>query len=125
MKRLSKLTALLMALILLMSVFSGCKLPDSVTHPITIESSETGAPDSAEETPVPEPTFTFSEEAERAYRALDLDVFRWYITSDGYSFHMFVDDPANFDIDRANVTMTLGDDFTQEYSARMTSEASV
>ena len=124
MKRLSKLTALLMALILLMSVFSGCKLPDSVTHPITIESSETGAPDSAEETPVPEPTFTFSEEAERAYRALDLDVFRWYITSDGYSFHMFVDDPANFDIDRANVTMTLGE-FTEEDTARMTSEAVV
>ena len=54
--RLSKLTALALALILLMSVFSGCKLPDNtVTQPVTIESGATEAP-AAEATPSPEPT---------------------------------------------------------------------
>jgi uncharacterized protein (DUF885 family) len=124
MKRLLKLTALLMALILLMSVFSGCKLPEGITQLITIEASDTDTPVSTVDTPMPEPTFAFSEDAERAFHALDLDVFRWYITSDGYSFHMFVDDPANFAIDRTNVRMTLGE-FTEEDTARMTREAAV
>ena len=53
-KRLSKMIALMMALVLLMSAFSGCKLPDNtVNEPITIESSETDAPQDAEETPLP------------------------------------------------------------------------
>ena len=37
--RTSRLIALVMAMILLLSVFSGCKLPDNtVTQPVTIES---------------------------------------------------------------------------------------
>lgn len=123
-KRISKLTALVMAMILLMSVFSGCKLPDNtVTEPLTIESDATALP-AADATPTPEPTFTVSDAAEEAFHALDLDVFRWYATSDGYSFHMYIDDPANFGIDRANVKMTLGE-FTEEDTARMTKEAGV
>lgn len=123
-RRMSKLFALLMALVLLLSVFSGCKLPDNtVTEPITIESGETASP-SEDATPSPEPTFEVSEAAEEAYHALDLDVFRWYVTSDGYSFHMFVDDPASYNIDHASVPMTLGE-FTEEDSARLASEAAV
>ncbi len=123
-RRMSKLFALLMALVLLLSVFSGCKLPDNtVTQPITIESNETASP-SADAEPSPEPTFAVNEAAEEAYHALDLDVFRWYVTSDGYSLHMFVDDPANYNIDHASVSMTLGE-FTEEDSARMASEAAV
>ncbi len=124
-KRLSKLTALFLVLVLLMSVFSGCKLPDSfVTEPITIESSETDAPATAEETPIPEPTFTVSDAAEQAYHALDLQVFLWYATLDGYSFHMFIDDPASYNVNHASVTMTLGE-FTEEDSDRIAEEATV
>ena len=123
--RLSKLTALVMALVLLMSAFSGCKLPDNtVTEPITIESSETDAPEQAEETPLPEPTFQVSETTEAAFHALDLEVFRWYVTSDGYSFHMFVDNPENYQIDHANVTMTLGE-FTEEDTVRIEEDCKV
>lgn len=122
--RTSRLIALVMALILLLSVFSGCKLPDNtVTQPVTIESDSTEAP-AAEATPTPEPTFSVSDAVEADFHALDLDVFRWYATSDGYSYHMFIDDPKNFGIDRANVKMTLGE-FTEEDSARMTKEAGV
>ena len=122
--RTSRLIALVMAMILLMSVFSGCKLPDNtVTQPVTIESDSTEAP-AAEATPTPEPTFSVSDAAEADFHALDLDVFRWYATSDGYSYHMFIDDPKNFGIDRANVKMTLGE-FTEEDTARMTKEAGV
>ena len=122
--RTSRLIALVMAMILLMSVFSGCKLPDNtVTQPVTIESDSTEAP-AAEATPTPEPTFSVSDAVEADFHALDLDVFRWYATSDGYSYHMFIDDPKNFGIDRANVKMTLGE-FTEEDTARMTKEAGV
>ena len=41
-KRLSKVIALLMALVMMMSVFAGCKLPDNTTGPITIESQDNG-----------------------------------------------------------------------------------
>jgi len=122
--RISKLTALALALILLMSVFSGCKLPDNtVTQPVTIESGTTESP-VADATPSPEPTFAVSDAVDADFHALDLDVFRWYATSDGYSYHMFIDDPKNFGIDRANVKMTLGE-FTEEDTARMTKEAGV
>jgi len=124
-KRLSKLTALLMALILMVSVFAGCKLSDNTdTVPITIESEDASGQSQAVETPLPEPSFTINDATETAFHALDLEVFRWYVTQDGYSFHMFVDDPSVFQIDRANVKMTLGE-FTEEDSARMTAEATV
>ena len=122
-KRLSKMIALMMALVLLMSAFSGCKLPDNtVNEPITIESSETDAPQDAEETPLPEPTFQVSDAAESAFHALDLEVFRWFVTSDGYSLHMFVDNPANYQIDHASVKMTLGE-FTEEDNVRIQNDS--
>lgn len=122
--RLSKLIALLLALILATGTFAGCKLPDNTVEPITIESLETGDPSQVAETPLPEPTFSVNDATEAAYHALDLEVFRWYVTQDGYSFHMFVDDPAVYQIDPASVKMTLGE-FTEEDSARMTAEAAV
>jgi uncharacterized protein (DUF885 family) len=123
-KRLSKLTALLMALILMVSVFAGCKLPDNTTGPITIESQDNGTAPQSIETPLPEPTFTVSDATEAAFHALDLEVFRWYVTQDGYSYHMFVDDPTVFQIDPASVKMTLGE-FTEEDSVRVTQESAV
>ena len=124
-KRMSKLIALVMALVLLMSVFSGCKLPDNTitNDPVTIESESTDAA-AAEATPAPEPTFTVDQATDDAYHALDLEVFRWYATADGYTFHMFIDNPADYGIDHASVPMTLGE-FTEEDSARLTSEAGV
>ena len=106
-KRYGRLAALLMAFVLILSMFAGCKLPDNfVTEPITIESDNTSEPTPAEVTPAPEPTFSYSEAAEEAFHALDLEVFRWYATLDGYSFHMFIDNPASFNIDHASVPMT-------------------
>ncbi|HWQ97491.1 MAG TPA: DUF885 family protein [Clostridia bacterium] len=123
-KRLSKVIALLMALVMMMSVFAGCKLPDSTTGPITIESQENGTAPQSIETPLPSPTFTVSDTTEAAFHALDLEVFRWYVTQDGYSYHMFVDDPTVYQIDPASVKMTLGE-FTEEDSVRVTQEATV
>ena len=123
-KRLSKVIALLMALVMMMSVFTGCKLPDNTTGPITIESQENGTAPQSIETPLPEPTFTVSDATEAAFHALDLEVFRWYVTQDGYSYHMFVDDPTVYQIDPASVKMTLGE-FTEEDSVRVTQEATV
>ena len=123
-KRLSKVIALLMALVMMMSVFAGCKLPDNTTGPITIESQDNGTAPQSIETPLPEPTFTVSDATEAAFHALDLEVFRWYVTQDGYSYHMFVDDPSVFQIDPASVKMTLGE-FTEEDSVRVTQEATV
>ncbi|MDD4312397.1 MAG: DUF885 family protein, partial [Eubacteriales bacterium] len=121
----SRQIALVMALILLMSVFSGCKLPDStiINEPVTIESETTDVP-VADATPAPEPTFTLDQAADDAYHALDLNVFRWYATSDGYSFHMFIDNPADYSIDHNSVPMTLGE-FTEEDSVRLGNEAAV
>lgn len=123
-KRLSKVIALLIALVMMMSVFAGCKLPDNTTGPITIESQDNGTAPQSIETPLPEPTFTVNDATEAAFHALDLEVFRWYVTQDGYSYHMFVDDPSVFQIDPASVKMTLGE-FTEEDSVRVTQEATV
>ena len=123
-KRLSKVIALLIALVMMMSVFAGCKLPDNTTGPITIESQDNGTAPQSIETPLPEPTFTVSDATEAAFHVLDLEVFRWYVTQDGYSYHMFVDDPSVFQIDPASVKMTLGE-FTEEDSVRVTQEATV
>lgn len=120
-----KRIALFLALIFAVSAFAGCKLPDNtVTETITIESQETDAQPQVTDTPHPEPSFTVSDATEAAFHALDLEVFRWYATQDGYSFHMFVDNPSVYQIDRASVKMTLGE-FTEEDSARITAEAAV
>lgn len=124
MKRFSRLAALILALMLLSGVFSGCKLPDGVTQTITMESDTTASQEPVEEAAAPTPSFQVSNEVNSAYSALDLDVFRWYATMDGYALHMYMDDPANFGVDPKNVNMTLGD-FTPEYSDKTTQEAKV
>ena len=124
MKRFSRLAALILALMLLTGVFSGCKLPDGVTQTITMESGTTASEKPAEDSAAPTPNFQVSDEAISAYNALDLDVFRWYATMDGYALHMYMDDPANFGVDPKSVNMTLGD-LTPEYSAKATQEAQV
>ena len=122
MNRYSRLAALILALMLLISVFSGCKLPDGVTQTITMESGTTESQEPAEETAAPTPDLQVSAEATSAYTALDLDVFRWYATMDGYALHMFMDDPSKFGVDPKSVNMTLGD-YSPEQSAKATQEA--
>lgn len=126
MKRSFKLFALLAAFVMLMSAFAGCKMPDgtSETQTITVESENEETALTPEPTATPEPTFTVSEEAAAAFDALDLEVFRWYATTDGYTYHMFVDDPDSFGIDPSTVPMTLGE-FTEEDSKRLGLEAGV
>ncbi len=124
MKRFTKLTALLMALILFASFFASCKLPDETTQTITIESETSAVTDTPVPTATPAPTFEVKEETTDAFDALDLEVFRWYATMDGYTFHMFIDNPADYDIDPSTVSMTLGE-FTEEDSVETTQEASV
>lgn len=124
MKRKQRLLAMLFALVLLFSMVTGCKLPDGKgdAEPITIDAVETDLTEAPEETPLPTPSFQVSEAALTALETLDLDVFRWYATMDGYAFHMFIDDPAKFNIDPATVQMTLGE-FTEEDSKRLAVEA--
>ncbi len=124
MKRSFKLLALLAALVMLFSTFAGCKMPDETTETqtITMESNETAI--TPEPTATPEPTFTVSEDAAAAFDALDLEVFCWYATTDGYTYHMFVNDPESFGIDPPTVPMTLGE-FTEEDSMRLGLEAGV
>lgn len=122
-KRIRNIIALLMALVMLSAALAGCKLPDGQdSDQITIDTTKTDSAETAEETPLPEPTFLYSEDAETAFRALDLEVFTWYATQDGISYHMFVDDPTVYNIDHASVKMTLGE-FTEEDSARIAVEA--
>ncbi|NLI54027.1 MAG: DUF885 domain-containing protein [Clostridiales bacterium] len=123
MKRFAKVIALLAALILFASSFSGCKLPDgSETQTVIVGSAEQKATPTPEATATPAPTFVVDETTTAAFDALDLEVFRWYATMDGYSYHMFVDDPANFGIDPSTVKMTFGE-FTTEDSDRIAVEA--
>lgn len=124
MKRFSRLAALILVLMLLTGVFSGCKLPDGVTQTITMESGTTASQKPVEESTAPTPNFQVSNEVNSAYTALDLDVFRWYATMSGYALHMYMDDPANYGVDPKSVNMTLGD-FTPEYSDKTTQEAKV
>jgi len=122
MKRSQRLLALLFAVVLALTTFSGCKLADSgETQPVTIDTvtNETAAP---EEASAPSPTFEVNESTLQALETLDEDVFRWYATSDGYTYHMLVDDPASYQIDPSTVTMTLGD-FSEEENQRFAAEA--
>ncbi len=124
MKRPLKLLALLAALVLFLSAFSGCKTADSLydTQPITMEEETEEPTATPEPTTDPEATFAVNEETAAAFDALDLEVFCWYATTDGYTYHMFVDDPDSFGIDPATVSMTLGE-FTEEDSKRLGLEA--
>ncbi len=124
MKRSFKLLALIAALVMLFSAFSGCKMPDSTTETQTITVENDTPTETPEPTATPEPTFEVSEDAAAAFDALDLEVFCWYATTDGYTYHMFVDDPDSFGIDPSTVPMTLGE-FTEEDSKRLGQEASV
>lgn len=124
MKRYSKFAALLLALMLVFGTISGCKLPDGSTQTVTMGSGTEEAQQAPEDTAEPVPTFQVSEEAASAFSALDLDVFRWYATADGYALHMFMDNPANYGVDPKSVKMTLGD-FTEEDSEQTTKEAAV
>ena len=124
MKRFVKLTALILALLLLASMFISCKLPDQASKPVNIETQETQPADTPAPTAVSTPSFEVSTDAASAFDALDLDTFRWFATRDGYSFHMYIDDPSKFGIDPTTVPMTLGE-FTEEDSLKFTQDASV
>lgn len=125
MKRITKLFALTLALIMLLSTFAGCKLPDSSeTQTVTMSDASAEITETAEVTAEPTPNLIVNQATVDALDALDLKVFKWYATMDGYSYHMFVDDPANFGIDPSTVEMTLGE-FTEEDSKRFGLEAGV
>lgn len=123
MKLPKRLLAVLLALVLLSGTLSGCKLGDkSDTNPITIDTAEADSSAVPEETPAPTPSFQVSQAAIDTLDALDAEVFRWYATRDGYSFHMFIDDPTKFGIDPATVNMTLGE-FTEDDSKLFATES--
>lgn len=123
MKRFTKLTALILALILFASLFAGCQLPDNTARPITIESEETQTSETPSPTATPAPSFEVSADAATAVDELDLEAFRWFATRDGVSFHRYIDDPSKFGVDPDSVPMTLGE-FTEEDSLKFTQEAS-
>ena len=99
--------------------------PDATPQPETEEqwiAIEPGEAHDAEIPVRPTPAPTFDPEAPERLHRLDLDVFRWYATSDGYSLHMLVSDPGRYGIDRASVPMTFGE-FSEAYSERVSEEA--
>lgn len=125
MKRTTKLFALTLALIMLMSTFAGCKMPDSSeTQTVTMSDASAEITATPEVTAEPTPELTVNQATIDALDALDLKVFQWYATMDGYSYHMFVNDPTQFGIDPSTVKMTLGE-FTEEDSKRLGLEAGV
>ena len=125
MKRTTKLLALFLALVMLLSTFAGCKQASSTeTQTVTIDEANAEVTATPEDTAEPTPDLTVSQATADALDALDLKVFKWYATTDGYSYHMFVNDPATFGIDPATVKMTMGE-FTEEDSKRLGLEAGV
>ena len=123
MKRFARLTALLLALVLFSSLLASCGLSSGASEPITIEPEETAIFKTPEPTVAPTPAFELSADAAAAFDALDLDTFRWFVTRNGYGYHMYVDDPAKFSIDPASIPMNLGE-YTEEDSLVFTQEAS-
>ncbi|MEN6419681.1 MAG: DUF885 family protein, partial [Clostridiaceae bacterium] len=125
MKRTTKLLALTLALVMLISAFAGCKqATPTETQTVTMSDAAAEITATPEATAEPTPDPVVSQATADALDALDLKVFKWYATSDGYSYHMFVNDPANFGIDPAAVPMTMGE-FTEEDSKRLGLEAGV
>lgn len=127
-KGLRMVAGLLSAALLILSI--GCQplVPDGDTSPITVDVADKTPVPEAQDDPLsgligePAPTATPDPGAESAFEALDLEIFRWYATQDGYAFHQLTTDPAAFGIDRSMVTMTLGE-FTEEASDKTALEA--
>lgn len=119
-----KVLALLLVGMLLLGTF-GCKKPakqEDASGALTMPMATDGGAPAATSSPVPAPTADAS--ASKAFRDLDLEIFRWYVTQDGYSFHQLVTDPSVFGIDPATVPMNWGE-FTEEDSKRLGAEAGV
>ena len=117
------LTALIAAVLLLAA--AGCKplLPNDETQPIPMDTAAgTPSAETVPSEPTPEATATPDPDLGSEFQALDLEIFRWYATQDGYSFHQLISNPEDFGIDRASVNMTLGE-FTEESSAQYALEA--
>lgn len=138
MKRISKLCAVMLALLMLTGcIFTPARcvtslIQDSlatptagtqpteptevpvVTEPPVVEATE--AP-TTEPTSEPEPTvapiYATPEEAEARFKELDDEMFVWYVTSDITTLDQFCAYPENFGINEADVPVTLGD-FSEE-----------
>ena len=93
--------------------------------PITIGVNTASPEDADSSAPVLEatPTPTADPASSEAFRALDLEIFKWYATSDGFSFLFMAKDPKALGIDPSTVEMTWGD-FSEEAFAQNTLEAS-
>ncbi len=138
MKRWIKLTALILALMMTL-ITAGCDvlgftkpkedMPQNSgsTGPIAIttETPEEAAPGAQADEPAPTPGVpqpAVDDSVTAQFKALDHEVFCWYATTDGYSFHSLIDNPADFGIDRTSVPMTLGE-FTEEDTKVYAAEA--
>ncbi|MEG1525111.1 MAG: DUF885 family protein [Clostridia bacterium] len=121
MKKRMRIIALMLSAMIAFSVI-GC-VPQEITaeEPVTIAMT-TQEPAATLEPLTAPPTPTPDAHASEKFSALDLEVFRWYATNDGYSFHSLISDPSVFQIDRAMVTMNLGE-FTEEDSKRYSLQA--
>lgn len=93
--------------------------PNVETLPFELEPDSSDIPESVLE-PVPTPSYDSS--ASDKFKQLDLDVFRWYVTSDGYTLTTLLSNPQQFGIDQSSVPMKFGD-FSEEYFERLATEA--
>ena len=77
---------------------------DATEPPATEKPQPTEAPD-----PTSAPVYTTPEEAEQAFRALDDELFRWYVTQDITTLDQYCAHPEDFGIDESTVPVTLGE----------------
>ncbi len=126
MKSTGRILALLLSAILLLSTM-GCQtiLAPAESTPITVDvAGQTPDPgDVVAAEPTPETTATPDPDIGAQFDALDLEIFKWYATTDGYTFHQLITDPEALGISRENVEMTLGDfsiEGDQEYALAAT-----
>lgn len=114
MKMTKRIFVFFLAAIMLLTCFA-CKPKrneTTATAEPTRAPAATQKPSQATDAPNSEPAAPMSE-ADRAFWALDDEIFVWYVSSDITTLDQFCRHPENFGIDETTVPVTLGD-FTEE-----------
>lgn len=125
MKSIKRIFVFALAAIMLASCFIACRFTcgaaKQTPEPTAQVEADTPKPTEAQtteptEAPTEEPTAVPEPEAgecDKAFLALDDELFVWYVTSDITTLDQYCRHPENFGIDESTVEVTLGD-FTQE-----------
>ena len=93
-------------------------ISDATEPPMSAEPIPTEPQPAETAAPTEEPVYT---EADRAFLALDDELFRWYVTQDITNLDQFCYEPETFGIDESTVPVTLGE-FTAEENDKWTED---